>query len=95
MSAPIRRSDHRAVGAEVWLPVVGWEGFYEVSTAWRVRSLERTIIRVNGWPNKVRERILTPMLVKGSPTVILTRHGRPHHRTISSLLRDAQEANAT
>lgn len=28
---------------EIWKPVVGWEGFYEVSNKGRVRSLTRTI----------------------------------------------------
>jgi NUMOD4 motif len=80
------------MSAEVWFPVVGWEEEYAVSTDLRVQSLRRKIIRSNNSPMTVRDRVLTPMLVKGSPTVILTRHGRPHHRTISSLLRDAQEA---
>jgi hypothetical protein len=83
------------MSAEVWFPVAGWEGSYEVSSRLRVKSLERTIIRVNGWPNKVRERILRPILANGVQTVILTRHGKPHHRTILSLLREAQEANTT
>lgn len=29
---------------EVWLPVVGWEGLYEVSNRGRVRSLDRLLI---------------------------------------------------
>lgn len=32
---------HRAVDAERWLPVVGYEGIYEVSDLGRVRSLNR------------------------------------------------------
>ena len=34
---------------EQWLPVVGWEGFYEVSDHGRVRSVDRTIMRRNRW----------------------------------------------
>jgi len=33
---------------EEWRPVVGWEGFYEVSNFGRVRSLDRTVVRSNG-----------------------------------------------
>ncbi|MGH8236046.1 MAG: NUMOD4 domain-containing protein [Steroidobacteraceae bacterium] len=31
------------MSAEKWLPVVGWEGLYEVSDQGRVRSLDRTV----------------------------------------------------
>ena len=33
---------------ETWKPVVGWEGFYEVSDQGRVRSLDRTVIFKDG-----------------------------------------------
>ena len=42
---------------ERWLPVVGYEGYYEVSDQGRVRSVERTITykdgRVYGYPSKL------------------------------------------
>lgn len=42
---------------ERWLPVVGWEGLYEVSDQGRVRSLDRWVL------NKTRRgRVLTPHL---------------------------------
>lgn len=44
---------------ERWLPVVGWEGFYEVSDQGRVRSLDRVSTR-NGRPYRQRGRILKP-----------------------------------
>lgn len=33
---------------ERWLPVPGWEGFYEVSDQGRVRGLDRVLVRKNG-----------------------------------------------
>jgi NUMOD4 motif/HNH endonuclease len=33
---------------ECWLPVVGYEGLYEVSDQGRVRSLDRIVIKTNG-----------------------------------------------
>ena len=39
---------------ETWLPVVGFEGFYEVSDKGRVRSLER-MSRVNSVDNRLRK----------------------------------------
>lgn len=48
---------------ERWLPVVGWEGRYEVSNLGRVRSLDRIIVAiVQGQPQRrrVKGRILKP-----------------------------------
>lgn len=47
-------------GAEQWLPVVGWEGYYEVSSWGRVRGLRRTVIRKDGISYTVAEQILKP-----------------------------------
>jgi NUMOD4 motif/HNH endonuclease len=45
---------------ERWLPVVGWEGLYEVSDQGRVRSLDRRRSSGNRtWP--IRGRILKPV----------------------------------
>ena len=38
------------VAGEIWRPVVGYEGLYEVSNLARVRSLERMAYRKNGTP---------------------------------------------
>lgn len=43
---------------EVWKAIQGYEGLYEVSNRGRVKSLERTIIRSNGRPMCIKERIL-------------------------------------
>jgi hypothetical protein len=47
---------------EVWKAVAGWEGFYEVSDAGRVRSLDRVIMRrgraAQPYPTKHRGRLL-------------------------------------
>jgi hypothetical protein len=52
---------------EQWKPVVGWEGFYEVSDRGRVKSLARIITHVDGHRHRVQERILKPTLInKGS-----------------------------
>lgn len=44
--------------AERWLPVVGWEGIYEVSDIGRVRKLPVTITRSNGKARSIPGRIL-------------------------------------
>lgn len=48
------------VESELWLPVKGWEGFYEVSDSGRVRSVDRVVIRKNGLEMTVRGRELVP-----------------------------------
>lgn len=47
-----------AMPHERWLPVGGWEGFYAVSDAGRVKSLPRTVRGPGGHPRRVKERIL-------------------------------------
>lgn len=44
---------------EIWKPVIGYEGIYEVSSKGRVKSLARTVIKSNGTPQKCKERILS------------------------------------
>lgn len=60
---------------ELWLPVVGYEGLYEVSSFGRVLSVERTINRA-GHAYRVRERILKAGPNKfGYPQVTLSKDG--------------------
>ena len=42
---------------EIWKPVVGYEGFYEVSNQGRVRSLDRDAVDITGRPYSVKGRI--------------------------------------
>lgn len=42
---------------EVWKPIVGYEGFYEVSNLGRVKSVER-IVENNGGQQRRKERIM-------------------------------------
>lgn len=64
---------------EKWLPVVGWEGLYEVSDQGRVRSLDRITYGRNGSTRVARGRILTPATGStGYLTVSLS--NRSHHK---------------
>lgn len=48
---------------EVWLPVKGYEGLYDVSNMGNVRSIERMTFRKNGKQNgTVRSKILKPLI---------------------------------
>lgn len=45
---------------EEWRDIEGYEGFYQVSTHGRIKSLARTITCKNGMLKPFKERILTP-----------------------------------
>jgi hypothetical protein len=49
--------------SERWLPVVGYEGLYDVSDMGRVRSLDRVLNDGRNWPG----RILKPLMNKDRP----------------------------
>ena len=62
---------------EIWKPVVGYEGIYEVSSLGRVKSCERTIIRSNGreinFPDKIMK---TSINHKGYLIIDLRKNGK-------------------
>ena len=43
---------------EKWLPVVGYEGLYEVSWSGRVRSVDRVVVASNGVARQMKGRVL-------------------------------------
>ena len=65
---------------EVWLPVVGYEGLYEVSDQGQVRSLDRAVVQMNRGGNCVRVyagRVLRQVPdAKGYQKVCLSKEGR-------------------
>ena len=63
---------------EVWKPVKGYEGLYEVSNLGRIKSLERTTLAKNAKKSYVvKQRILKQALNnQGYPTVCLSKNGK-------------------
>lgn len=60
-----------------WLPVTGWEGYYEVSSEGEVRSLDRYVTLSNGGKRRYKGKRLSPGVNRhGYPTVALTRPGK-------------------
>lgn len=71
------QSTHSLNLDEIWKPIPGYEGYYEVSDQGSVRSIERVIARDNGRPQTVRSRLLRPALNRrGYEGVHLYRRGR-------------------
>lgn len=79
------------MSVEQWRPVVGWEGYYEVSDHGRVRSVERVIVRKNGTTQrwKPRTRKDGPHGKQGHRGVGLWRDGAITMRTVHSLVLEA------
>ena len=63
---------------EKWLPVVGYEGYYEVSNMGKIKSLNRIIMRKNGHSQTIRERGIKPSIDKetGYYKVALCKNGQ-------------------
>jgi len=75
---------------ERWKDVPGYKGYYQVSDAGRVRSLSRIIIRSNGYPQTVRNRILKLSVgTYGHVQVLLCRIGHRVTRTVHQLVLEA------
>jgi|688.fasta_scaffold36874_10 hypothetical protein len=49
-------------GQEVWKDVVGWEGFYQVSSLGRVRSVDRVITQKSRWG--IQNRLMRGKILK-------------------------------
>lgn len=74
--------------SEVWKPVVGYEGYYEVSDRGRVRSVDRIIICKGGQVRKLRGKIMS-LQSKGDfghLQVILQRCGEYRHWAVHQLV---------
>ena len=71
------------MGAEHWLPVVGFEGEYEVSDHGRVRSLDRVVVRGNGRPCARKGMLIGSVWAKRRPsgTTVRYRVVRLHRST--------------
>lgn len=77
---------------EEWRPVVGWEGYYEVSNLGRVRSLPR-LCKVRGTGFRMsEEKVLKPLKSwdrRGYEAVDLTRNGRRKMAQVHRLVAEA------
>ena len=72
---------------ERWLPVVGWDGYYEVSDLGRVRSVPR----VGSDGRRLKGRILRPRIIPktGYHRVCLSRAGKHYDLYIHRLVLEA------
>lgn len=75
---------------EKWRTIPGWEGFYEVSSLGRVRSLKRMAPAMGrGHERTVPRKILTQQKGGRYARVQLSRRGEKHMRTVNRLIAEA------
>lgn len=82
----------RAAQTERWLPVVGFEGMYEVNNRGQVRSLDRVVSTTHG-PSHRRGKLLKQSLCRpnqnGRWTVWLSRDGKDYAKRVHVLMLEA------
>lgn len=74
---------------EIWKDVVGYEGYYQVSSMGRVRSVNRIITLKNGTIRKCNGKILSPGDSNGYRAVILSRNHEFATRLVHRLVAHA------
>lgn len=75
---------------EKWKAISGYEGYYEVSSEGRVKSLPREIICNNGSVRHLRGKILKPMIdVNGYEFVMLAYEGKQKSKFVHRLVAEA------
>ena len=75
---------------ERWRWVVGWKGYYLISSFGRVKSVARTIQRSDGTHDRIKSRLLRPWSIRsGHLNVTLYRSGKRKNRLIHQLVMEA------
>lgn len=63
VDAPVRDSAFYSMYEdEIWKPIEGYEGYYEISNCGRVRSLDRVVKSKKGWSKSIKGVILKQTL---------------------------------
>ena len=73
---------------EIWKDIPGWENYYQVSTLGRIRSLNRTVLYIDGRVFNYTGKILSPRPnPKGYLSCVLTKNCESHtihiHREVA------------
>ncbi len=74
---------------ERWLPVVGYEGFYEVSDLGRVRSLDRTVPHKLYGSKRIMGRMLALRRTRKYPSITMNKLGSQKNTKVHTLVLSA------
>ena len=77
---------------EIWKPIEGYEGLYEVSSYGRIKSLERYRSN-NGGIQLIKERIMKPLDYNGYKNVLLWKNGSKKKEYVHRLVAKAFLSN--
>lgn len=77
------------IEGEIWKPVIGYEGYYEVSNLGNVKSVKRFVLNI-GYekPHQIRERILRNSS-DTYPAVMLSKHQTKFRKLVHRLVAEA------
>lgn len=77
----------KALGGEEWRSVIGYEGFYEVSSFGAVRSVDRHVVDKQGRTRFLRGIQIRPQAqISGHLSAGLTRNGRKNTQRVHTLV---------
>lgn len=71
---------------EIWRDVPTWEGYYQVSSRGRVKSISRVVVNVNGLHIVLRGRLMRSNKTSGYLRLILSRRGKTKAYNIHTLV---------
>ena len=80
---------------EIWKPISGYEGIYEISSCGRIRSLTRTVRKWDGYKTVVGREIKQATNLKGYQFVELCKLGCHQMKTVHRLVAEAFIPNPT
>lgn len=78
---------------EKWLPVVGYEDLYEVSSLGRVKSLDRVVEHSSKGKQLVRGRVMRITTTSKYPRVMLSKNGITKQHSVHRLVAEAYLSN--
>lgn len=74
---------------EIWKPIKGYEGLYEVNNWGDVRSLDKVVSCRYGKKRTAKGQVLNPSLSRGYPQVVLSDKGVHKHFFVHRLVAEA------
>jgi len=74
------------IQGELWVDVIGWEGYYKISTKSRLKRLSRKQVDVSGRFQNFKEKLIKPTISNGYQHVALNRNTYTEKHTLHRLI---------